>query len=633
MNRYQTHIYYLSLILFFSFLACDEKNQFGDSKSRADIDSIFTNIEGIDFDYLSTIQNVQHVLPVKKWLFSDVNMLRDFGGNFNKSFSKSLNDIPGLIYSTYQLLGAGAGGFGPPLRGASQKIHIEDEDDLQMMISNLGTKIVNSNDWDKLPFPLRKEVIQFVYRTADVKLILRQFSEPIMSHLSFELNSNSRDLYKVLFSPWNERELLDFKSIEALEKLDLKKLSFATRVLSEHINAFTRFKDLKISAEFKRCTIHTTAGNILINGVQNDTIQGDYLMVLELGGDDSYIGNNAYAYGKEHPMNIIVDFTGDDQYNSEDGLLVSAILGISTIIDLKGNDQYQTGKPGLAFSLYGSSILYDYSGNDVYMGYDSYSQASAFAGAAMFIDQSGNDIYECSNYSQGFAGTLGAAVFLDAAGDDKYNSKDNAAMDLEGNFIQGAARGRWAEATDGQSLGGGIGIFMDNKGDDHYGAQSFSQGASYYFSLGVFVDREGEDHFNAISHSQGYAAHYSLAGFSDYQGNDSYNVTADSSAITQIIGGGRDNSIGVFSDYGGDDEYFFGNRSAGVGDLVGIGILIDYNGKDSYRWYKNDINSDSQSAGQVIQLKEGMSTGTRLIKPPINFSKGIFIDSNNDGIK
>jgi len=168
---------------------------------------------------------------------------------------------------------------------------------------------------------------------------------------------------------------------------------------------------------------------------------------------------------------------------------------------------------------------------------------------------------------------------------------------------------------------------MDNSGIDHYAAESFSQGASYYFGLGLFNDNNGDDEYNAISHSQGYAAHYSLAGFFERTGDDTYNVQSPKDKITQIIGGGRDFSVGLFLEYNGDDTYHFGNRSAGIGDINGFGLLADFKGNDNYIRHKNSLNSGSQSLGKELGLGEGMNIGLKIFQPKNVVHKGIFIDS------
>lgn len=149
-------------------------------------------------------------------------------------------------------------------------------------------------------------------------------------------------------------------------------------------------------------------------------------------------------------------------------------------------------------------------------------------------------------------------------GNDLYKGAAPDKKEITASFIQGASRGRWAEATDGQNLAGGFGIFIDAEGTDEYFAGSFSQGAGYYFGTGLFNDISGDDKYNAVSHSQGYAAHFALGNFCDFSGYDTYNSSSDKTKISQIMGCGRDNSCGLFSDLKGIDNYTFGNRSVGI---------------------------------------------------------------------
>jgi hypothetical protein len=332
---------------------------------------------------------------------------------------------------------------------------------------------------------------------------------------------------------------------------------------------------------------------------------------------------------------MVVDLSGEDKYHSQDSYLAAAILGMAIIIDLKGDDQYFSERSGLAFSLYGFSLLYDASGDDKYRCSTDYSQASSVVGSALLVDLNGNDHYWCRSRSQAFGSTLGSGIFLEYRGDDKYNldSDTSSSRSSASHFIQGAAQGRWAKASDGQSLAGGLGIFIDQSGDDHHNAGSFSQGASYFFGLGLCVDGSGDDYHNALSHSQGYAAHHTLAGFFERSGDDTYNETVDKSQLTQIIGSGRDLSVGLFVEERGHDIYHFGNRSMGIGDMNGTGLASDCQGNDRYFWYKNSKNPGSSSMGAEFCLGEGQAIGSRIFSPLNASSLGIHVDNQGNNIQ
>jgi len=623
---------FLSLYLFvfcnLSTLAyyCEE-NEPGNTNNKQQIDSLFQNIHGIDFDYISLIQGVKHTISLNNYFFEHIEEIPLFTESTSNFTAGSLNNFPTLFHYVFQMHSSGAGGFGPPLAGLRQAGTIKNEADLERFVELAEIMIVQKNEWDKLPFLFRKGVVEFLLAAKESKSIFLQFAKPIWDYLENESTITTQEIFESLIVPWQQKELKDFSSIDIIDKADFKKLSFATRILIEKLNWFLSQKEIHLQQDFKGCTLVSSPGELFINGVENDTITGQPFCVLELGGDDVYTGNCASPVSRSQPLGIFVDFGGNDKYLCENNFLAAGILGIGALIDLSGDDYYLTNKPGMAFSLYGSSLLYDYSGTDVYRANAKYSQAAAYVGTSVLIDVYGDDIFDCLGHSQGFGGTLGVALFHNHFGDDQYNISDSEKPVFSQSFVQGAARGRWAEATDGQSLGGGIGIFIDNSGTDEFFAGSFSQGASYYFGLGLFSDGGGNDKYNAVSHSQGYAAHYSLAGFIDENGNDEYNLLTDKNRITQIMGSGRDFSAGFFIEREGDDIYHFGNRSAGIGDLNGIGVLLDCNGDDQYFWNINRVNSGAESLGKSIDLNQGMGSGLKLFAPRNKISFGIHIDT------
>ena len=616
-------------------LSCNSENQNQENSccSNPLIDSLFIKESNLNFDYISSIQGVAFEMPIFSYYYNNISQIPDFSKSINKSLL-NFDSFQSLTYIPFRLLGSSAGGFGPP--ATVNEININNEEELLKAIELSGLLIDKSNfrEWSKLPFNLRKDIAELYLAIDKASFVLNQFSNPLKDYLKSENAFNTNELYNALISPWKNKELLDFTLIDLLDEIDLKKLSYASRIISEKLNAFLKYKNADLGFDFSECQMNTKHGKILINGINNDTINDNYLLVIELGGDDLYRGTIASTISINQTIGIVIDFNGDDKYLSNEGFLVAGILGYSSLIDLSGNDEYSAKNAGLAFSLFGTSVLYDFCGNDTYTSNTNYSQGAAIFGTATLIDLIGDDKYSCKAYSQAFGGTLGVGCFIDCQGNDLYNAdtiKSNKVKNLP-DFVQGSAKGRWAEATDGQSLAGGLGIFVDASGDDIYFANSFSQGASYYFGLGIFNDNSGDDEFNALSHSQGYAAHFSLANFIDKAGDDKYNIDSDKEKLTQIIGSGRDLSAGIFIDYKGNDLYTFGNRSLAIGDMNAIGVMIDHTGDDTYNWIQNNIYSSSPSVGKTFDIPKGMSL-SRLF-PVENINQGIFIDnSGNDYVK
>lgn len=623
----------ISPLLFFLFLlfSCSQsKNTGGEQSNQKLKNSVLRDLGHIDHSYITAIQGIKHDMPLVGYFFENVNEIPGFTKSVCHSIVSSRSDFQAIYYYSYQMLGSGAGGYGPLLPGSRQPKTVQNQEGINGFFEQTGAELIHKEEWEKLPFSFKKGIVEILYSLIEAKLVFEQFSSPVKEYLGEKSAFSTQEIYNELIIPWKERELKEFAAIDLIDQADVKKLSFASRITTEKLKWFFGQKELKIPEDFTGCSIKTSLGELLISGTDNDTVKGNYFFVLELGGDDVYLANTASPISSRQPISIIVDLEGNDRYLCDDHFLVAGILGIAVLLDMEGDDFYRSNKPGLAFSLYGSSLMCDYSGDDTYISKSNNSQAAAFVGSAIFIDIAGKDTYHCQSYSQAFGGTLGVGIFIDHTGSDCYNAVaiDGLESNYTQNFIQGAAKGRWAEATDGQSLAGGIGLFIDNSGMDRYNAGSFSQGASYYFGLGIFCDNEGDDEYNAISHSQGYGAHYSLAGFFEENGDDKYNTQSDHQIITQITGGGRDYSAGLFMDASGDDIYHFGNRSAGIGDVNGIGLLADFQGNDTYIWHKNNLNQGSPSLGKQIGLQKGLNNHSVVFKPNKIVHKGIFLDVN-----
>ena len=446
-------------------------------------------------------------------------------------------------------------------------------------------------------------IVSFLKCIADTYNIYRHFLPPGSGEsdlLSISGKENPLDKLMKIFS---SMEMVPAGHKALFKEFDRQVLAFSSRIMLENISNILYRYAQSIGPDLyhgNSMEFTSSLGKIGIFGEQNDTIDTDYLLIINTGGDDCYRCNAASAEVYGLPISMIIDLAGDDKYGEgKKSNICRSVLGISMLLDLKGNDIYRSGSESLAFSLGGFSLLEDFEGNDDYSSEGAYGLASSFFGYSMLIDHSGDDKYYSGNYSQGFGGPGGSALLLDLKGNDRYLTEN-------GSFCQGSARGRWADAGDGFNMGGGFGILIDNEGDDEYKAGFFSQAASYYFGFGILTDRKGNDSFNAITHSQGAATHSTIACFIDNDGDDRYNSRTDSARISQITGYGRDRSYAFFIDEKGNDKYLFGNKSFGVGDMNASGVAIDMAGDDIYEWINNNNYSNFGSFGSAQSLDKTM---------------------------
>lgn len=612
----------LIVLIILLFSSCGEKDKI-DNKSKA---TYLERIKNIDYSYILASQFTDYKLPSFSYYFENISQLSGLSTSINTRLTnlESFQDINHLMFT---LIGIRTGGYGPTIITNNQN-HIKNKNDLIHIVKSKNLKLnkKDTEEWNKLPFNFRKNVIELYLAVEKAEFLLAEFSNPLREYLDIHEIKSLAELHTLLIKPWKVRELYDLSLIDKMNEIDLVRLSLASRIISEKINHLLKYKTNDISDDFTNCQINSTMGKILINGNSNDTINGDHFLIIDFGGDDVYTGDIAASSPLNGLVNIVIDLNGDDKYITK-GFLCSSILGFSALVDLNGMDEYFSASPGIASALFGTSILYDFCGNDIYTSTSEYSMGAAIFGASSLIDLDGDDNYNSVSYSQGFASTYGVGCLFDQNGDDHYNTDSTLYKNRYlPSFVQGASKGRWAEATDGKCLSGGIGILIDEKGSDEFYANSFSQGGSYYFGIGLFLNRIGVDRYNALSHSQGYAAHYALASFMDNEGDDIYNENSNRDKLTQIIGGGRDLSIGIFQDFKGNDQYYFGNRSVAIGDMNGIGIMIDYKGNDIYYWIENKKYSKASSMGKTFKVNQGMKNSR--IHPVKNYSKGAFIDLN-----
>jgi len=573
-------------------------------------------------------QGVRMFNPVLKEFYADPTVLPVFLESFsNKMLDMHATNVEKAQYA-FRLMGAPAGGIGPPLAGtrsAVQRCYTEEElsgwvnalVEEKVILENIKENIA----WERTAFRVRNLVIYLIRAMESTDLLFKEFSKSVLSG-SEEISMNDRETMDWLLKPILQKELSECSSINAYEQADLRKLSYASRALMEYINTALQMihecKDHDIAESF---SFTSKYGQIALLGKGSDSLGGPYALIIDLGGDDVYSGGIASSSNIPGRSGILIDKEGCDTYLSGDDMSVcQASLGAAILIDMAGNDSYQVTMPGLSSSTFGFSYLKDCGGDDRYLANSPHSLGSAISGIAILEDLNGNDFYSSGSYSQGYAGPNGVAVLVDADGDDQFGSSDNEII----SFVQGASKGRWAEATDGHSLGGGCGFLIDGGGDDHYHAASFAQGAGYFMGAGFFFEREGNDSYNTSSHSQAYAVHYSLACLVELNGNDRYNTESDTLKITQLIASGRDHSAGILIEFEGDDEYCFGNRSVGISDMEGVGIFLEMKGSDAFHHFRNELYPGSGSMGKTFKsgrMMQRFSISTLRTKP-----ESIFID-------
>jgi len=359
---------------------------------------------------------------------------------------------------------------------------------------------------------------------------------------------------------------LRFPTLFAIQPI-IDQLAMIASGLEKDRKAFERGQNKQIYLSGKK-----EKRKIVIGGYGHDEYCGEYDMIIDPGGDDSYYLE--YEPGKPHPT-IIADFGGNDIYEAKTPFaLATGAFSYSILIDYDGDDVYRGGSFSLGTGYFGVGILWDKKGNDSYIG-DTFTQGAGTFGFGLLIDSDGSDTYTGNLNCQGFGFVSGMGGIIDASGNDVYTVQPK-----YGDFIR--YEDHYVSMSQGFGngvrpfLSGGAGFLFDYAGNDTYVSDIFGQGASYWYSLGMLYDRLGNDQYLSHQYAQGNGTHMSLGILRDDTGNDIYRAYG----VSQ--GCGHDYACGWLLDRQGNDLYASYDLSQGAGQANGFGIFTDLTGDDRY---------------------------------------------------
>ena len=337
----------------------------------------------------------------------------------------------------------------------------------------------------------------------------------------------------------------------------------------------------------------TPIGRVMVMGEGKDHHTcSDCLLVVDLGGDDTYEMPAGAPADPDLPLSVLVDLAGDDRYlPAPFGLPTqgAGVLGVGILWDVEGKDSYAADGPlAQGVAQVGVGLLMDESGDDRYTAAGS-SQGAAFFGVGMLADADGNDRYQCHGECQGFGGSGGAGILADARGDDQYAAEVlpenvyrpdyHAGMERNITSAQGVGLGRRGDGGDGHSWAGGFGLLLDLDGSDHYSAGTFSQGCGYWFGTGVLYDRLGDDVYESVNFSHGSGAHFCIGAVIDEAGDDEHRAVHTG---TCALGFGWDYTNALMFDRSGDDLYVGHEAVLGVANGRSSALAVDLAGDDRY---------------------------------------------------
>jgi hypothetical protein len=310
-------------------------------------------------------------------------------------------------------------------------------------------------------------------------------------------------------------------------------------------------------------------GRVVIGDSGVNVYDGDFAVIIDLGGDDIYYSATGQSY-----FSLIIDEAGDDRYHGGDYGVACGRFGVSILIDNGGDDIYEAQSFSLGAGVFGVGILFDRKGDDRYRG-DTFTQGAAGFGIGILRDEAGNDTYEGALYAQGFAATYGIGILGDGSGNDQYLIEEKYLDEIR--YLD-----HYLSMSQGFSIGfrpdlsAGIGLLFEKSGNDQYVADIFGQAASYWYGIGAIVEHAGNDNYIAYQYAQGSGIHIALGVLIDEAGDDNYVAKG----VSQ--GCGHDLSLGFLLDKSGSDTYAAFDLSQGAGSANGIGVLVDEQGDDTY---------------------------------------------------
>jgi len=202
-----------------------------------------------------------------------------------------------------------------------------------------------------------------------------------------------------------------------------------------------------------------------------------------------------------------------------------------------------------------------------------------FVPPLLIVDGRGNDRYQFGGYPESYP----LAIIIDFAGDDRYISPDSTVPGIGGAIlgmsivIDLAGRDEYHGVNLAQGAAiFGVGLLYDREGDDLYSARKMTQGAAT-FGIGILADSSGADSLFCLEESQGYGYTRGCGLLVNYEGDDSY-VADDSNIVNPSPQTAEHNaSLAQGVGFGKRADYLDGHSWAG-----GVGILCDLAGDDFY---------------------------------------------------
>lgn len=338
-------------------------------------------------------------------------------------------------------------------------------------------------------------------------------------------------------------------------------------------------------------TIETPLGRLVLGGSGDDEHNGPALAIIDMGGNDTYVGQVAASISLRQPFGAVIDMSGNDRYRTDtDFAQGSGRLGCGVLYDATGDDEYSAMGHAQGFGLFGLGVVYDRAGDDKFQMRVS-GQGCGYFGIGLLLDGAGKDEYRIWAEGQGQGGIGGGVGVLAArGGNDLYYAESDAEIAGRGDYhsegkitannVQGSGNGRRGDGSDGHSWAGGLGVLIDIGGDDRYESGNWSMGVGYWFGTGILYDSEGDDVYRSVYFTQASGAHFCNAALIDESGDDRHELWFNAGAA---IAFGWDFTNALLIDKAGNDFYQGGQSCVALATGRSTVLLYDGGGDDEYR--------------------------------------------------
>jgi len=328
-------------------------------------------------------------------------------------------------------------------------------------------------------------------------------------------------------------------------------------------------------------------GEVWIGSMGANAGAGNPVLLVDPGGDDHWRIRpeaRSAADGVLLPVRGWIDLGGDDVWRSGALGPGGAAFGVAAGVDLAGDDVHQGGSLGAGAGVFGVGSWLDVAGRDRY-DIGEGGQGFGLAGAGILRDQRRDDIYRADRWAQGASLPGGVGVLHDQRGGDRFLLTDDVREDREFEAVQRSLLLADCHAGCGQGFSaglrgladGGLGMLVDDGGDDLYSASERAQGAARWRGIGVARDGGGDDQWIGGRYVQASADEGSVAVLLDTAGSDRYFATHGA------VGWAGADSVAWLLDLNGIDRFTV--EAQGLGSTTAsnaLALLVDGDGWGNY---------------------------------------------------